>query len=60
MKCAQPECPETAGNDMWSKIRAHDAGWFFTRDDKSGWCPTHTPEWVATWRDKQAAKRPGS
>lgn len=46
------QCRTEAPTDKWGKIRAHNKGWFFTKDGKA-YCPKHNPEWVEAWRAKQ-------
>lgn len=50
------KCPETVPNHRWGTIRAHGLGWFFSRDGKQAFCPTHTPEWVGAWRARKAER----
>lgn len=48
--CSQPECINEIPDHAWGKVKAGGIGWFFERNGRS-WCPIHTPEWVATWRN---------
>lgn len=48
-------CPRTTRSTKWRDIRAHDAGWFFTKDGKV-YCPDHVPAWVEQWRETQTQK----
>jgi hypothetical protein len=50
-------CPETCSNHKFGLIRAGQAGWFFSRDGKQAFCPTHVPEWVTAWRARRAAEK---
>lgn len=52
IECRVEDCIEAVDNSRWPKIRAHDLGWFFQKDD-TAWCPEHNPPWVAGWRKKQ-------
>ena len=42
-------CDATIPDERWSKTRS---GWFQTKDGKN-YCPEHTPDWVAEWREKR-------
>lgn len=45
-------CARTVDRNRWARTRAHDEGWFESKDGRA-WCPTHNPEWVRTWRAKR-------
>lgn len=54
--CHEEGCP--AGfrdTGRWAPERRSGSGWFHQRN---GWsyCPDHTPDWVAEWREKKAAR----
>lgn len=53
MKCKV--CPLECKDDKWSRIRAHEAGWF---EQKNGdvYCPEHKPAWVAKWREQKEGR----
>lgn len=48
-------CGKECKNDRWSRIRAHEAGWF---EQKNGtvYCPEHVPSWVITWRERRRGR----
>lgn len=48
MRCV--DCEAEAADHKWGRIKAGEAGWFFTRDGKA-YCPSHIPEWVKKWRN---------
>lgn len=54
--CSHSGCTNTYRPHRWGKIKTHP-DWFHQKDGTS-WCPDHHPEWVAAWREKQAAGIP--
>lgn len=48
-KCGMPNCEESYPDHRWGKTKAHDAGWFFSRNGNS-FCPKHAPAWLDYWR----------
>lgn len=56
--CAAQGCVASHNNDRWSRVRAHEAGWFESRRGGS-FCPEHVPDWVAGWRAKRKGKVDG-
>ena len=50
MICEHEGCTASFKDHRWGRIKAHDAGWFTTRDNERAWCPEHVPAWVPVWR----------
>jgi hypothetical protein len=44
-ECMIPGCTRTCKSYKWAKIRASQAGWFFSRSGKAV-CPAHSPKKV--------------
>lgn len=55
--CAQEGCENKHPNHYWGNVKAHDEGWFASRQEHKSWCPEHVPEWVPEWRARQQAKK---
>lgn len=53
--CAEPGCVNTHKQDRCNTTKAQYEGWFFQKDG-TAWCPEHTPEWVAEWRENRRKK----
>lgn len=51
--CAQPRCKESYSKSRHETIAAGHKGWFMQKDGQA-WCPKHTPDWVASWRERKA------
>lgn len=51
IQCSSSGCEAGVKNDRWNKTRAE--GWFFQKTGEA-WCADHTPEWVASWRERRA------
>lgn len=50
-QCASVGCDNSFMPHAWGAIKSHDKGWFHQKNGDS-WCPDHTPEWVAEWRQR--------
>lgn len=52
VRCSIKGCRTSYSKDMWSSIKATEAGWF-QQKDLTAFCPEHVPDWVPAWRAKQ-------
>ena len=43
--CQEQGCNQSYKDHRWGRIKAHDAGWFFSRNEEIIKCPEHAPEW---------------
>jgi hypothetical protein len=50
---ARPCCHNHIVDNKFARIRAGEAGWFFSRRTGKAFCPEHVPEWVKPWRGKK-------
>lgn len=55
-KCTRQDCPKSYLPHRWGNLRSANEGWFHQRTGES-WCPDHTPDWVAKWREDKKAGR---
>ncbi|QFP95030.1 hypothetical protein SEA_NAPOLEONB_62 [Arthrobacter phage NapoleonB] len=54
MECAEETCDATHDSSFaYAVITAGKEGWFMQKNGDN-WCPKHTPEWVAAWRERKA------
>lgn len=52
--CAEENCSRSYTETCkWDAIKAFNEGWFFSRKTGLKYCPDHTPEWVAEWRERK-------
>jgi hypothetical protein len=49
-------CTATYKDTRFDKIRATEAGWFFSKAEEAAYCPAHKPDWVDDWRATQELK----
>lgn len=43
--CDVEFCQEHISTHKWARIKAHGAGWYFTKDGRA-FCPLHRPPWA--------------
>lgn len=58
VRCAKAAegCAALFPGSKHAAVRAHEAGWFFSRREELVYCPEHVPGWVPAWRARQAGK----
>lgn len=56
LMCANSRCSKSIADNKFSHIRASAAGWFFSREHDTAYCPKHVPRWVKAWRKKHAKR----
>lgn len=58
VRCAKATdgCTAQFPGSKHDAVRAHEAGWFFSRREGLAYCPEHVPDWVPAWRARQARK----
>lgn len=55
-ECAADGCTANfRDTGRWAPERQSKSGWFHQRNGSS-FCPQHTPDWVAAWRERKASK----
>lgn len=54
--CDHPGCSRQFKLTHWDSISAGNEGWFQKKNGEA-WCPEHIPEWVSTWRERQAENK---
>jgi hypothetical protein len=58
--CARKDdlgCPARTPDSRFHRIRAGEAGWFFSRETEEAYCPEHVPGWVPAWRARKAVEK---
>jgi hypothetical protein len=52
-------CEQKFRNHKWGRIRGA-VGWFFTRNGKFAFCPTHVPDHIVKWKEGNGSTTPAS
>jgi hypothetical protein len=58
--CARREdlgCTASHPRSRFDDIKANEAGWFSSYQERQSYCPDHVPDWVPGWRESRARRK---